>query len=366
MLRRFDELCYDSLNHWWMHVLIKIGLGGLCVSQKRIFITGIAGFLGSHIADRCLAEGYRVVGCDNLMGGYLDNVPGAAEFHQLDCNDFVALAPLMKEVDIVYHCAATAYEGLSVFSPHLVTQNVVTATSGVVSAAAAGGVRRFVLCSSMARYGTNKVPFAEDMVPAPQDPYGIAKWSAERLLANIAETHGMEWVVAVPHNIIGPRQRYDDPYRNVAAIFINLMLQGRQPYIYGDGQQRRCFSFVSDVVDPLLRMATDNRCVHEVINIGPDEEFVTINELATTIARLLDFDLQPQRIDSRPQEVFFANCCADKARRLLDYQPQVTLEEGLAVMIEWIKSRGPRPFLYNVALEIDSPLAPKTWSKKIL
>ncbi len=336
------------------------------LSEKRIFITGIAGFLGSHIAERCLAEGHMVSGCDNLTGGYLDNVPSGAEFHQVDCNDFASLAALMKDVDIVYHFAATAYEGLSVFSPHLVTQNVVTATSGVVSAAAAGGVKRFVLCSSMARYGTNEVPFTEDMVPAPQDPYGIAKWCAERLLANIADTHGMEWVVAVPHNIFGPRQRYDDPYRNVAAIFINQMLQGRQPYIYGDGNQRRCFSYVSDVVDPLLFMATDDRCVREVINIGPDDELVSINELAAMIARLLDFDLQPNRIESRPQEVFVANCSADKARRLLDYQPKVKLEEGLAIMIDWIKSRGPRPFLHNVELEIDSSFAPKTWSKKEL
>lgn len=355
-------MCYDPPDLF----LIQVLNGVFQLSGKRIFITGIAGFLGSHIAERCLAEGYRVSGCDNLIGGYLDNVPDGAEFHQIDCNDFESLAVLMKEVDIVYHCAATAYEGLSVFSPHLVTRNVVTATTGVVSAAAAGGVGRFVLCSSMARYGTNEVPFTEDMVPAPQDPYGIAKWSAERLLANIAETHKMEWVVAVPHNIIGPRQRYDDPYRNVAAIFINLMLQGRQPYIYGDGNQKRCFSFVSDVVDPLLRMATDDRCVGEIVNIGPDDEFVTINELAVMIARLLDFDLNPSRIGGRPQEVFFANRSADKARRLLDYQPRVKLEEGLVAMIDWIKSRGPRPFLHNIELEIDGPFAPKTWSKKLL
>ncbi len=332
----------------------------------KIFITGIAGFLGSHIAERCLAEGYAVSGCDNLIGGYLDNIPLGAEFHRIDCNDFTALAALMKDVDIVYHCAATAYEGLSVFSPHLVTQNVVTATSGVVSAAVSGGVGRFVLCSSMARYGTNTVPFTEDMTPAPQDPYGIAKWSAERLVANIAETHGMEWVIAVPHNIIGPRQRYDDPYRNVAAIFINLMLQGRQPFIYGDGEQKRCFSFVSDVVDPLLRMATDPCCVGEVINIGPDDEFVTINDLAVTIARLLNFKLEPSRLAGRPQEVYFANCCADKARQLLDYKPKIRLEEGLRLMIDWIKVRGPRPFVHNIALEIDRPTAPQTWAKKIL
>lgn len=336
------------------------------MTGKRVFITGIAGFLGSHIADRCLKEGYTVSGCDNLVGGYRDNVPTGAGFHQADCNDWGAMCAVMKDVDVVYHCAATAYEGLSVFSPHMVTQNIVTATSGVVSAATASGVQRFILCSSMARYGTNAVPFTEDMVPAPQDPYGIGKWAAEMLLENLAGTHGMEWVVAVPHNIIGHRQRYDDPYRNVASIFINMMLQGRQPYIYGDGNQKRCFSFVSDVVDPLLRMATEKCCVGEVINIGPDDELVSINELAATIARLLDFDLEPNWQEPRPSEVYLANCSADKARQLLGYQPKVTLEEGLAAMIDWIKSRGPRPFVHHVELEIKGPLAPRTWAEKLL
>ncbi len=336
------------------------------MTAPHIFITGIAGFLGSHIADRCLLEGYRVSGCDNLMGGYRNNVPAAASFHEVDCNDFSSLRQLMQGVDIVYHCAATAYEGLSVFSPHLITQNVVTATSGVVSAAIACGVRRFILCSSMARYGSNVVPFTEEMTPAPQDPYGIGKRTAELLLENLARTHSMEWVVAVPHNIIGPRQKFDDPYRNVASIFINLMLQGRQPYIYGDGNQKRCFSFISDVVDPLLRMATEESCRGEVINIGPDEEFVSINELAVLIAGLLQFELQPLRIEERPNEVYLANCSADKAKRLLGYQPKVRLEEGLLSMIDWIKEQGPRPFEHHLKLEIDKPSAPITWSQKLL
>jgi UDP-glucose 4-epimerase len=336
------------------------------MTEKKVFITGVAGFLGSHLADRFLAEGYTVAGCDNLMGGYLDNVPKGVLFHQIDCNDYKRLAAVMTGADIVYHCAATAYEGLSVFSPHAVTQNVVTATTGAVSAAVTNGVKRFVFCSSMARYGTNAVPFTEDMVPRPQDPYGIGKWSCELLLKNIAETHAMEWVTAVPHNIIGPRQRYDDPYRNVAGIFINLMLQGRQPYIHGDGNQKRCFSFVSDVVDPLLQMATADTCVGEVINIGPDDAFVTINELAKTIARLLDFDLQPVRIEKRLNEVHLANCSAEKARRILGYRPKVRLEEGLAVMIDWIKSRGVRPFNHHFELEISTPHTPKIWSKKLL
>ncbi|MBU1239555.1 NAD-dependent epimerase/dehydratase family protein [Myxococcota bacterium] len=336
------------------------------MAQKRVFISGIAGFLGSHLADRFLEDGYAVVGCDNMIGGYIDNVPSGVEFHQVDCNDLSRLLPLMAGVDIVYHCAATAYEGLSVFSPHLVTQNIVTAATGIISAAVASRVRRFVLCSSMARYGTNDVPFTEEMVPRPQDPYGIGKWSSELLLQNIAETHGMEWVVAVPHNIIGPRQRYDDPYRNVASIFINLMLQGRQPYIYGDGDQRRCFSFVSDVVEPLCKMATDDSCTSEVINVGPDDRFVTINELAETIARLLDFDLQPVRLAERPREVYLATCSAAKARAILGYEARVELEDGLATMIDWITSRGVRPFEYHLELEIHNQHTPETWSRQLL
>jgi UDP-glucose 4-epimerase len=272
----------------------------------------------------------------------------------------------MRGCQIVYHCAATAYEGLSVFSPHLVTQNIVTASTGMISAAIASGVRRFVMCSSMARYGAQAVPFTEDMTPKPQDPYGIGKYAAEMLLRNLAEIHGMEWVIAVPHNIIGPRQKYDDPYRNVASIFINLMLQGRQPTLYGDGQQMRCFSFISDDVAPLEQMAFDPACAGEVINIGPDAEFVTIRELAETIARLLDFRLESKFTTARPSEVFLANCSADKARRMLDYRPRVSLEDGLRAMIDWIRSRGPRPFQYHLELEISNDKTPETWKNKLL
>lgn len=335
------------------------------MSKQRIFISGIAGFLGSHLADAFLADGHEVIGNDNMIGGYLDNVPDGAEFHQVDCNDFDALKRIMAGSDIVYHCAATAYEGLSVFSPHLITQNIVGASTAMISAAIANSCRRFVMCSSMARYGTNQVPFREDMVPQPQDPYGIGKLAAEHMLKNLAEVHGMDWVVAVPHNIIGPRQKYDDPYRNVASIFINLMLQGRQPYVYGDGEQMRCFSFVSDDIAPLKRMAFDDNVVGEVINIGPDDEFITINELAETIARLLDFDLERKHTRGRPQEVKLANCSADKARQLLGFDPKVRLEPGLQEMIDYIRARGTRPFVYHLPLEIESKITPATWARQL-
>lgn len=332
----------------------------------RIFITGIAGFLGSHLADAMLAEGHEVIGNDTLIGGYLDNVPKGAAFHQVDCNDLEKMTELMKGVDIVYHTACTAYEGLSVFSPKLICENTYLNTVSTATAAIANHVTRFVTCSSMARYGTQEVvPFTEDLVCRPQDPYGISKFAVEQQLRCLCDVHGMELVIAVPHNIIGPRQKYDDPFRNVASIMINLMLQGRQPIIYGDGKQKRCFSFVQDDIDCLKKLAFQDNVVGEVINIGPDEEFVTINTLAETIARLLSFDLHPTYMPGRPQEVKLATCSADKARKLLGYETKYTLEQGLSEMIDYIRDRGTKPFTYHLPLEIVSDKTPKTWSDRL-
>ncbi len=332
----------------------------------RIFISGVAGFLGSHLADAFIRDGYEVVGCDNLIGGYLDNVPDAVDFHQYDCNYYNSMVKVTKNCDVVFHCAATAYEGLSVFSPHIVTKNIVGASVSLMTASISNNVKRFIFCSSMARYGTQEtVPFTEDMIPKPQDPYGIGKLSCELMLRNLSEIHGMEYVIAVPHNIIGPRQKYDDPYRNVASIMINLMLDGRQPIIYGNGEQKRCFSFYSDDIDILKILASDNNVNGEVINIGPDNEFITINELAETLARLLDFKLEPIYMPGRPKEVLLANCSAEKARKMLGYYPKVSLSDGLSEMIEYIKDRGIKAFKYHLDLEIISELTPKTWKNKI-
>jgi UDP-glucose 4-epimerase len=333
---------------------------------STIFISGVAGFLGSHLADYFLARGHRVIGCDNLLGGYVDNVPNGVEFHRVDCNDVTTLRAITRDVDVVYHAAAAAYEGLSVFSPHVITQHVVGASVGMFSAAAANRVRRVVFCSSMARYGENAVPFTEDMVPRPQDPYGIGKLAAEAILRNLASVHRFEHVIAVPHNIIGPRQKYDDPYRNVASIMINRMLQGKPPYIYGDGSQKRCFSFVHDVVPCLARLAFDPDVDGEIFNVGPDEEFVTILDLAQTLARLLAFDQSPIFVAARPQEVHLASCSADKARARLGYKTHYTLEQGLSEMIDHVRARGVRPFDYHLPLEIENEQTPETWSRKLL
>ena len=178
--------------------------------------------------------------------------------------------------------------------------------------------------------------------------------------------HGVNYVIAVPHNIIGPRQKFDDPYRNVASIMINLMLQDRQPIIYGDGTQKRCFSFVDDCIFCLKEMAFRNNVIGEVVNIGPDEEFIEINNLAEVIANLLTFNLNPTYLPDRPQEVKNATCSADKARKLLDYETSVSLRDGLQRMISYVKDKGARPFKYHLDLEIINEKTPRTWSERLL
>ena len=221
----------------------------------KIFITGVAGFLGSHLADRMLELGHEVTGNDNLLGGYRANVDPRVKFYTTDCCDRRMMECIIKDSEVVIHCAATAHEGLSVFSPDFITKNIYQASVSTISAAISAGVKRFVFCSSMARYGRQAAPFTEDYHhTAPVDPYGIAKVGVEQTLKVLCDTHGMEWNIAVPHNIIGPRQRYDDPFRNVLSIMINRNLQGKPAIIYGDGSQTRCFSYIGDCVSCLEKI----------------------------------------------------------------------------------------------------------------
>lgn len=333
----------------------------------RVLITGIAGFMGSHIADSMLSEGHEVIGIDNLIGGYESNIPKSSKFVKEDLRNLSSITPYFKNIDVVIHSACTAYEGLSVFSPSLVSENTYQITANILSASVNLKVKKFIYLSSMARYGSQPIlPFTEDMTPAPQDPYGIAKYASELLIKNLCELNGIEYSILVPHNIIGPRQKYNDPFRNVASIMINRMLQNKQPIIYGSGNQKRCFSFMKDVVEPIKSTIYTQIANGEVINIGPDKEFVTINELAAKIASIMSFNLDPIFVAARPQEVELANCSADKARKMLNYQPKVSLDDGLKELVSWISSNGPKPFEYHLPIEIYNDSTPKTWTEKLI
>ena len=334
--------------------------------SKKILVTGVAGFLGSHLAEKLSDLNHEVIGIDNMSGGYKDNVPKKIKFFNYDCCDFYKMKEVMKDVEVVYHCAATAHEGLSVFSPVEITKNNYMASVSVFTSAIANRVKRIIFCSSMARYGDQKTPFTEDMNPKPIDPYAISKVAAENVLINLCELNNIEWVIAVPHNIIGPRQKYDDPFRNVVSIMINRMLQNKAPIIYGDGEQKRCFSYIDDCLSCLLPMLDQKDLNKQIINIGPDEEFVTINKIAEICSNITGSNLKPIYKKDRPREVKHASCSANKARKLLNYKTKTELKNGISKTYDYIKKRGARPFDYHMNLEIINELTPEVWLKKEL
>jgi UDP-glucose 4-epimerase len=343
----------------------------------RVWVTGLAGFLGSHLAEACLAAGYQVDGNDSLICGDEANVPKKLSYTLTDCRNYDAMLVNFRQFqpDVVVHCAATAHEGLSNFSPSFITKNIYEASVTTFSAAIAAGVKRIVYMSSMSRYGNGQPawilpqckevagpPFKEWYNPNPIDPYGIAKVAAEDTLRILCKTHGVKYAIAVPHNLAGIRQKYDDPARNVASIMINRCLQGKPPIVYGDGKQKRCFSPVKDALPSLMKMI-DGAADSQVVNIGPDKGEITVNELAYKIIDLTDFDGVPIHFPDRPNEAKEAYCSSDKARRILGYTEQQTFDDCLKEMVEDIKRRGMKPFNYFFPIEIEKG-CPTTWLEK--
>ena len=332
----------------------------------HIFITGIAGFLGSNLAEYYLKKNFKVSGCDNLVGGSLDNIDqNKINFFKANCEDFEMMKKITKDVDILCHAAAYAHEGLSSFSPVLISNNNVTGSVSVFTAAIVNKVKRIVYCSSMARYGDIKIPFKEEDELKPVDPYGVSKVAAENILKILSKTHNIEYNIAVPHNIIGPKQKYDDPFRNVVSIMINLMLQKKSPIIYGDGNQKRTFSDIDDCIYCLDKLLTDPQIISQTVNIGPDEEYVSINQLYHLLSNKLKFNLEPKYLEDRPNEVKEATCSADKARKVLGYKTRVSLDESLNKIINYIKEKGPKEFQYNYPLEINNEKTPLSWKEKL-
>ena len=332
----------------------------------HIFITGIAGFLGSNLAEYYLKKNYKVSGCDNLVGGSLDNIDqNKINFFKANCEDFEMMKKITKNADILCHAAAYAHEGLSSFSPVLISSNNVTGSVSVFTAAIVNKVKRIVYCSSMARYGNIKIPFKEEDELKPVDPYGVSKVAAENILKILSKTHNIEYNIAVPHNIIGAKQKYDDPYRNVVSIMINLMLQKKSPIIYGDGTQKRTFSDIDDCIYCLDKLLTDPQIVSQTVNIGPDEEYISINQLYHLLSNKLKFNLEPKYLEDRPNEVKEATCSADKARKVLGYKTSVSLDESLNKIINYIKEKGPKDFQYNYPLEINNEKTPTAWKEKL-
>ncbi len=306
------------------------------------FVTGAAGFIGSHVAEQLLAAGTEVVALDDLSGGFADNVPKGAVFHQGTILDKPLLRRIFSEhkIDSVYHLAAYAAEGLSHFIRAFNYENNVVGSMNVLNEAIKAEVKCFVFTSSIAVYGANQTPMTESLVPAPEDPYGVAKYSVELDLAAAHHMFGMNYVVFRPHNVYGERQHIGDRYRNVIGIFMNQLMSGQPMTIFGDGTQSRAFSYIADVAPIIARAPDLPQAYGQIFNVGADTA-TTLNELASEVAAAMGKPCEVQHLEAR-KEVLHAVADHSKVERVFDYKSQHDLKQGLARMATWAKAVGPR------------------------
>lgn len=312
------------------------------MKKHTILVTGSAGFIGSHVAETLLKEGHRVVGLDDLSGGFESNIPEGLIFYNGSITDKPLVSHLFNtyEFDYVYHLAAYAAEGLSHFIRHFNYMNNLMGSVNLINAAVnAGTVKCFLFTSSMAVYGSNQVPMREDMVPMPKDPYGVAKYAVEQDLQQAHEMFGMDYVIIRPHNVYGERQNIGDRYRNVIGIFMNQIMRGLPMTIYGDGLQTRAFSYISDVAPVIVQAPFRPEAQNQIINVGADQPY-TILEMAHAVARAMGVEPCIQHLETR-YEVKHAYTDHSKLKALFgDLVTNVSLDEGVQRMAAWAQDIG--------------------------
>lgn len=308
----------------------------------KVLITGVAGLLGSRLADWIIdhVPDCKVVGIDNLSGGYKENVHKDVDFWQMD----LVKHPIENcfkyhKFDYVFHFAAYAAEGLSPFIRQFNYENNLVATSRVVNQCIKHDVKRLVFTSTMAVYGHGNPPFDESHQPAPVDPYGIAKYAAEMDIQVAGEQHGLDWCIIRPHNVYGIKQNIWDKYRNVLGIWMYQYMNKESMTIFGDGEQKRAFSFIDDCLEPLWKSAINDRASKQIINLG-SSVFYSINE-ANHLLREVIGDGNVVYKEAR-HEVKNAHPTWTKSETLLDYKDKTTLKEGLSVMWEWAQNQPKR------------------------
>lgn len=262
--------------------------------------------------------------------------------------------------DHVFHLAAYAAEGLSHFIKRFNYNNNVIGSVNLINASVrTGTVKRFVFTSSIAVYGANQLPMTEELVPAPEDSYGIAKYAVERELAVTHEMFDLPYTIFRPHNVYGEYQNIGDRYRNVIGIFMNQAMRGEPFTIFGDGEQNRAFSYIGDVVPALARCIDLPDTIGETYNVGGDNVY-TVNELAQQTAAVMGVDLSVNHLPKR-NEVHSAYADHSKARKAFDLVDSVPLGEGLARMADWVKRQGPQEPSVFSDIEIRKNLPP-SWA----
>ena len=310
--------------------------------MKTSLVTGGAGFIGSHVADHLLKLGHRVVVLDDLSGGYEENVPRGATFVKGSILDVSLINGLFEKhkFNYVYHLAAYAAEGLSHFIKRFNYNNNLIGSVNLINASVNHQVECFVFTSSIAVYGAGQTPMTEDMIPVPEDSYGISKLAVEQELKVTHEMFGLNYVVFRPHNVYGSRQNIADRYRNVVGIFMNQLLKGEPMTIFGDGEQQRAFSDIDDVAPTIAASVANPKALNQVFNVGADIPF-TVNTLAQVIADELKVPCNKKHLPAR-NEVKLAFSDHSKCKSVFGDTKLVSLEEGIRKMAAWVRAHGAR------------------------
>lgn len=307
--------------------------------QKSILITGVAGLLGSRFSEWIIANqtDYKVIGIDDLSGGYSENVPKEVNFYQIDCCD-KKMNDIFEEhkPTYVFHFAAYAAEGLSPFIRMYNYTNNLLSTANIVNNCINHNVKRLVFTSTMAVYGHGEGGvFHEDMMRNPIDPYGIAKAACERDIEIANEQHGLDYCIIRPHNVYGKNQNIWDKYRNVLGIWMYYHLNGQPLSIFGDGSQVRAFSYIDDSLEPLWNAAVSPLASKEIINLGGIKDY-TIKEAAEILIEVMGGG--KIEYHEKRHEVHTAIPTYEKSIELLGFEHQMDLKEGLNKMWNWAKN----------------------------
>lgn len=309
--------------------------------MKTILITGCAGLIGVNFTKHLLIKGYDVIGIDNLFGGYEDFLPRHEKFKfiNMDLMDDKFLNEIFDKnnIDIVFHFAAYAAEGLSPFIRRFNYQNNLISSINLINKCIEKDIK-IIFTSSMAVYGEQTPPFTEEMKPSPVDPYGIAKYSVEQDIICAHEQFGLRYNIVRPHNVLGLYQNIWDKYRNVIGIFIRKVLSNEPITVYGDGNQKRAFSDVYYYLEPLEEMIEKHD--NETFNMGSDN-YYTINETAELVKKIgikHGYNPKIEYLEGR-HEVKDAYCDHKKAKESLNFKDNTDLESLIDSMFVWAMSQ---------------------------